>query len=188
MSRCHGWAMAMAMLLWAAAPLVGQDAETPAEPAGATNAEETLDSMMDELDEAPMIEPTDRPDTQDLPPVAPPVADTGADPAIIGAAPGDGAPDLRREGEFIVSRRGRLLRHADGAHMLFAFDAADRESPEPPMILQPCQMLQNMEQIVAERGDQVVFIVSGQVFLYRGANHVLPTMMKLALDQGNLQP
>ena len=55
------------------------------------------------------------------------------------------------------------------------------------MILQACQLLQTMEDIVQQRGDTVVFLISGQIHTYRGANYLLPTMMKLAIDQGNLQ-
>lgn len=108
------------------------------------------------------------------------------DPRIVGIAPGAELPKLRREGEFVVNRRGRLLRTADGAAM-FSFDADSRRAPEPPMFLMPCRMLQNMEQLAKDHGDETVFVLSGQVFVYRGANYLLPTMMKPAIDKGNLQ-
>jgi hypothetical protein len=43
-----------------------------------------------------------------------------------------------------------------------------------------------MEDTVDRRGDTTVFILSGQVHTYRGANYLLPTMMKVAVDTGNL--
>ena len=55
------------------------------------------------------------------------------------------------------------------------------------MFLLPCRLLQNMEQIVQRRGNQAVFIVTGQVFVYQGTNHLLLTMFTLAIDKGNLR-
>jgi len=107
------------------------------------------------------------------------------DPRVVGTTPNDKKPALRREGEFIISRRGRLVRSGDGASMVFVFDADEKDSPDPPMVIMPCQMLQNMEDLVRERGDSIAFKLSGQVYTYRGANYLLPTMMKLAVDKGN---
>jgi len=119
-------------------------------------------------------------------PVVPvPPAAVEIDPAVLGVAPGDPVPTLRREGEFLVNRRGRLLRSPEG-YQLFVFEADAAASPELPMIVQPSRLLQAMEEIVAERGDAVVFVVSGQVHAYRGANYILPTMMKIAIPKGNL--
>lgn len=105
------------------------------------------------------------------------------DRSVLGVAPGEKQPELRREGEFIVNRRGHLRRSADGAYLLFVFEADDKDSPEPPMILQPCQLLETMENVVHERGQQIVFILSGQVYTYRGANYLLPTTMRIAVDR-----
>jgi hypothetical protein len=119
-------------------------------------------------------------------PVVPvPPAAIEIDPAVLGVAPGDPMPSLRREGEFLVNRRGRLLRSPEG-YQLFVFEADGPASPELPMIVQPSRLLQAMEDIVHERGDAVVFILSGQVHAYRGANYILPTMMKIAIPKGNL--
>ncbi|MEX2671641.1 MAG: hypothetical protein WD294_05970 [Phycisphaeraceae bacterium] len=93
---------------------------------------------------------------------------------------------LREEGSFIVQRRGRVMYARDGGHVLFVLDADGRESPESPMILQPCRLLATMERIVQQGGDQVLFTVSGQVQRYRGANYLLPTMMRVVPDKGNL--
>ena len=108
------------------------------------------------------------------------------DPRIIGIAPGGATPKLRREGEFVLSRRGRLVR-AEGGQLLFAFDADSDKADETPMVLMPCRLLQNMEEMSQEHGERTVFILSGQIFIYRGANHLLPTMMKPSIDRGNLQ-
>lgn len=106
---------------------------------------------------------------------------------VLGVAPGQEQPKLRREGEFVVNRRGRVVPSPNGRDTLFAFEADSDTASEPPMVLSPCQTLQNMEDIVRERGDKIVFILSGQVLVYRGVNYLLPTMMKLAIDRGNLE-
>ena len=72
---------------------------------------------------------------------------------------------------------------------MFAFDADGdtAASAEPPMLMMPCKLLQLMEDVVIERGDQVVFVVSGRVHTFRGANYLLPTTMKQKIDYGNLE-
>jgi len=55
------------------------------------------------------------------------------------------------------------------------------------MILHACKLLETMEKTVQEQGDDIPFIVSGQVFVYRGANYLLPTLYQIDLDRGNLQ-
>jgi len=55
------------------------------------------------------------------------------------------------------------------------------------MVLLPCRLLEHMEQIVHGRSDQVVFVATGQVFVYRGTNYLLPTMAVEQWDKGNLQ-
>jgi hypothetical protein len=73
-------------------------------------------------------------------------------------------------------------------HVLFVFESDEKDAPEAPMILVPCQWLQSMEDIVRDRGERVVFKVSGQVLAYRGLNYLLPTMFTVDFDRGNLQP
>ncbi len=176
-----------------------QPAAEPATPAAtqpadadATADEASPDAVIRQLmrhrrEGAPVIEPTRSPDGSSPPPdVSVPPAPLEIDPAIIGVAPGEDMPPLRREGEFIVNRRGRLI-HAAGGQQLFVFEADGKGSPELPMIIQPCRRLEDMERIVSQRGDDVVFILSGQVHTYRGANYLLPTMMKIAFPKGNLE-
>jgi len=134
---------------------------------------------------APMKKDDPRTDLPKLPAPAPGRIDQ-PDPRIIGIAPGGSAPKLRREGEFVLSRRGRLIR-AEGGQLLFSFDADSDKSEEAPMFLMPCRLLENMEEMSQEHGDRTVFILSGQVFVYRGANYLLPTMMKPSIDRGNLK-
>ena len=75
-----------------------------------------------------------------------------------------------------------------GGVVLFTFEAdgADPAAAETPMRLMPCKLLEHMEQTVVERGDQVVFQLSGRVHTYRGANFLLPTMVRLEPQRDNL--
>ena len=157
-----------------------EPSDTYADDAGPASAEDVVKRLMGQKRDNPVIEPTlGMP--KDLVPTS------LADPRILGTAPGTDPPTLRREGEFIVNRRGRIVRAPDGTNSMFTFEADSEKAPEPPMVLTPCARRQDMEDYVAERGDKVVFVVSGQVFVYRGLNYLLPTMFKLAIDKGNLQ-
>lgn len=201
-----GWRrMTLAMLGLAAgwliaAPLLAQNDQDEDEPASQADASATaadpsdpapeasgsddtanavMRQMLERLDQTTVVEPSQRPGDER-------VRAADLNPRVMGVAPDQAQPRLRREGSFVVSRRGRIARSSDGRHMLFVFEHETEQTPEPPMILVPCQMLETMETFVEKRGDQIVFILSGQVLTYRGANHLLPTMMKLAIDRGNL--
>jgi hypothetical protein len=117
-----------------------------------------------------------------------PPAGVESNESVLGVAPGQQKeqPELLREGEFIVNRRGHLARAKDSSRLLFVFEADKKSTPERPMILQACRTLESMEQIVQQRGESVNFIVSGQVHTYRGRNYLLPTMMKIAEGRDNL--
>jgi len=149
-----------------------------------------MKNLIEQIKQNPLIEPSGTQPAGQSPATLPQgqqPARTGVDPNVIGVAPGSPAPKLRREGEFVIARKGRLVRSSDGLHTLFVFEADSEKSPEAPMALLPCQMLQSMEDLVGQRGDQLKFVLSGQILVYRGANYLLPTMMTLAEDRGNLQ-
>lgn len=196
MAPCHrstlltGTLAALALASVAIAQVASPPATTPAapvapaaapatQPATQPSAEDVLRDLMQQRRDNPIIDPVRRPSVGPATTAAPQL-----DPAIVGVAPGAEPPKLRREGEFVISRRGRILR--SGNQSVFVFEADSEKSPEPPMILVPCMKLQEIEDLIQERGDKVVFILSGQVFVYRGANYIVPTMSRLAQDQGNL--
>lgn len=116
--------------------------------------------------------PTDAPTPAGAPGVAPagsPVSPGG--PGIAVQASGR----LLREGTFLASRRGRMVRTSDG-QWAYAFDADRSGKAEPAMTLMPCLNLQAMEKLAERGGDSLSFTVSGQVFVYRGRNYFLPTL------------
>ncbi len=160
---------------------------TPAEGAEPA-ADEVLKQMLEKRRSKPVIEPVDEPaPTGDLNASPTRGSSIDIDERVVGIAPGQPQPILRREGEFIPLRRGRLMRSPSGNQFLFVFEADDRQTPEDAMFLLPCKHLESMEQYILERGDKVVFNVSGQIFTYRGANYLLPTKWNIPPDRGNLQ-
>lgn len=166
----------------AAAPSEGEPENADADAPEADPTDESIDRLMRQRQAPPAVAPTDSPAGEQAP-----AGQVEPDRSVLGVAPDAQQPELRREGEFIVNRRGHLRRSADGAHLLFVFEADDRESPEAPMILQPCRLLETMEDIVERRGEDVAFILSGQVHTYRGANYLLPTMMRIDVNRDDLE-
>ncbi len=114
-------------------------------------------------------------------PVAP-----GAGPAVQQARPGasagadaSAAPGkLLREGTFLTSRRGRIIRSAAG-DWLYTFDADASGQTDPSMVLMPCMNLMGMEKVAERHGEAATFNVSGQVFVYHGRNYLLPTVYQV---------
>ncbi len=158
-----------------------------ADNAGKSAAQKALEDLRKLREANQLIEPTLRSPERRSATVPPPLPHMGLNPAVIGIAPGGKRPSLRREGEFVIARRGRLLRSPNSSHMILQFDADGQQSPDPPMVMLPCRLLENMERLVQQNADRVVFNITGQVFVYRGLNYLLPTMFTLAVDKGNLQ-
>lgn len=107
-------------------------------------------------------------------------------PATMSPAPGKGAKGdsaeartsngrLLREGSFIANRKGRMIRSSSGDWAM-TFDADANGPADAPMILMPCLNLMAMEKIAERASDGLTFSVSGQVFVYKSKNYLLPTM------------
>ncbi len=196
---------AIALLITASAALVlaetkpGEPAQpAPAAPAPADtgkasetkpadqqqSAEDVLNQLLKKRAENPVIDPTPAGGSK-----TPATRATG--PAV-GVAPGAAGTKLRREGQFIVSRRGRMVRAAGApgttTPWMVVLEADSSNLADPPMYLMPCQMLEDMESVIQQHGESMVFILSGQVYVYRNSNYLLPTLMKLAPQKANLQP
>lgn len=179
--RGSNYLLPTSTVVWTPPRVEAPPATAPAPISGKNaTAEQVLQQMGSMIERNAAIESTPRV-------IATPPQTKVMDPAVLGPAPGERMTTLRREGEFVVERRGRLIHTAGASNVMFAFDSDSRISPEPPMLLLPCQLLQSMENLSQERGDRVTFVLTGQVFTYRGANHLLPTTMKLAIDKGNLK-
>ncbi|MGE3108626.1 MAG: hypothetical protein AB7G11_07740 [Phycisphaerales bacterium] len=96
---------------------------------------------------------------------------------------------LVREGTFIVSRKGRLVRGASG-DWLFAFDSDtdQRTGKDPQMALLPCEKLMSMERVAEKHGDDVAFTLTGQVFVYHGRNYIMPTNYVVNRPSSDIKP
>ncbi len=119
-------------------------------------------------------------------PVQNPAQTPAAFPGPTGAAEGTSAR-LLREGTFINARRGRLTRSVTG-ELLFTMDADGRGRADAAMVLLPCQNLQGMERVVERAGESVTFTVSGQVFVYKGRNFLMPTLFQVNRRPGEVTP
>ena len=115
---------------------------------------------------------------------------------------------LLREGSIVVSRRARMVRGREGTGWALVFDntaaptvvaatataastpppspASAPPSPDVPMILQPCQKLAEMERLALQFGDALTFTVSGQVFVFKGRNYLLPSVALADRADANL--
>lgn len=171
---------------------VAAEEEGQSKPQGTPSADDVLNQLLQQRRDAPAPEPA---------PTSPTEVETGdgiyakppdrgnalSDPLLLGLDPDQPQAELKEEGTFIIARTGRLIRSADGASALFVLDADKAGAPEPPLILHACRLLETMEQTVMEQGDDVPFVITGQVFMYRGANYLLPTIVKREFDPGNLE-
>ncbi len=170
------------------APATATATEAP-EAENAPSADEVIERLLQQRSEPPITPPQRQPVKSDMgsAPVAVPEKNTlGTAPPSAGATEA-GRTELRREGTFIISRHGRVVKSPGGARSLFLLDADDAQSPELPLVLLPSQMTQSLEERAADLGERAVFIVTGQVFTYRGANYLLPSMVQTKIDKGNLQ-
>lgn len=88
---------------------------------------------------------------------------------------------LLHEGAFLADQPGRLVALEQGGSA-FVFDRNTEGRATPPMAMLPCTTLMRMEQIREAREGEARFRVSGQVFVYEGRNHLLPTFYKVLAD------
>jgi hypothetical protein len=180
--RTGAWAGTAALgaaLAAGAPPATGPAAAT--QPATRPSPEQVMQELMGRRTANPLIEPEHRAPIDAVEALHAPL-----DATLRGVAPDETGARTRHEGELVMGRRGRLI-YGPGGQAIFAFEGDSRETPEPPMVLQPCRELDEMEALARDRGDKIVFVVSGQVFAYRGANYLLPTMAHIAVDQGNIK-
>jgi hypothetical protein len=144
----------------------GESAKPPAE-------EKSADSILRELDETvgPVLR-SSRPDT------APPAASAPAQ------------ADLVAPGTLILWRRGWMVREPDGA-WAFVFEADATGLSDPPMIIYPCLLLEQME-LHRPRTDRSglggAILVSGRVEQYHARNYLLPTAYQVPYHRTPLRP
>ncbi len=82
---------------------------------------------------------------------------------------------LLREGTYLLEVKGKLKRQGKPASWTFApLPGAAPELTEP-LVLLPCTLLANLEQLASSmEKEELVFELSGEIFVYRGRNYLLP--------------
>ncbi len=157
-------------------------AKPPATPPSAPAADDPRKTMEQMKQKAPTGNPAGpAPSTTPAPagggtsPAAPGSSVPAAAPSVPAATEPAQGGRLLREGTFLASRRGRVIK-TTGGEWQFHFDTGPENKADAPMVLMPCLNLQAIEKL-ADRGSEALsFTVSGQVFVYKGRNYLLPTM------------
>ena len=132
-----------------------------------------------------------KPDRPSDPPAAAAKADPAGDTTVVDANdPRLRKLPLKREGAYILNKSARFA-VAAGKQILWSKQLIFDDPQLRPMVLMPCQLLEDMEKIHKEQaasGRTVRFQVSGQVFIYHNQNYFLPTLFKQIPDRRNLNP
>lgn len=117
-----------------------------------------------------MLKPPANP-SQQLPPAP---DKQGTDKSSGGGALKPNAPKvpLKREGEYLWDRVARITHTSNGQTEL-TFDSDGKALRDPPMIVLPNMMLQQMEDQVSSSSRDLKFHVSGMITEYRGRNYIL---------------
>ena len=95
-------------------------------------------------------------------------------------------PEGVREGELLISRRGRVLRDRSGAWVVVP-DADATGLQDPSMILLPSNKLVGIENWARRGGIGKPILISGEVFSYRGRHFLLPTAWRVPRERPNLK-
>ena len=95
------------------------------------------------------------------------------------------SPKLYADGYRLVDRPGRLTREGD--YYTFSFESRGEGPAELPIRLLPNRLLEDME-LASEGGTKsVVFVVSGELTAYHGANYILVQKLLTRPNLGNLK-
>ncbi|RME41958.1 MAG: hypothetical protein D6788_00105 [Planctomycetota bacterium] len=93
---------------------------------------------------------------------------------------------LLPEGTPLINRAARLTRK--GNWWALTFEADDPDHPEPPIRVLPNRKLETMVRAWEEEPAGLVFLVSGEMTVFRGENYLLPTVVIRRMASANLQP
>jgi hypothetical protein len=89
------------------------------------------------------------------------------------------------DGSPLVQRPGRVVH--EGQWWTFVFESDHPDHPEPPMRLLPNKSVEMMLGASKRQAGGLVFLVSGEVTVFRGDNFLLPRAAMLRADAGNLR-
>jgi hypothetical protein len=117
------------------------------------------------------------------PVVNPPDVDKTSGKAAV--APAATTQQLRREGDWIRDKVGRLTKGSDGQTWEFTFDSDGRTMQDPPVVILPNLKLMQMENAVTGSNRDLKFRVTGMVTEYKGRNYILLEKAMVESDTGN---
>jgi hypothetical protein len=128
-----------------------------------------------------MLRPANGPAMQPLQPILnPPVMDQTSGKMVV---PNSALPQpLKREGDYIRDRLGRLSKSADGSQMEFSFESDGRTMQDPPVIILPNLKLMAMENAVNSANRDLRFRITGPVTEYKGRNYILLETVSVVQD------
>lgn len=137
-------------------------ATAPASPPPSDDEDQEARQLERRARRAPVVEPSSG--------IGRPAPSPGSGNSVLRPSPGS----LVREGAFLRDRRGRLVAGPEDA-WVYVFDADESGKAEPPMVMQPSRRLEEMRHIVESRTGTTTFVTTGQVYVFEGKNHFLPT-------------
>jgi hypothetical protein len=119
-----------------------------------------------------MLRPSAGPAAQPLQPILdPPALDQTTGKMVV---PNSAVPqNLKREGDYIRDRMGRMTKSADGSQFEFQFESDGRTMQDPPVIILPNLKLMAMENAVNASNRDLRFRITGPVTEYKGRNYIL---------------
>ena len=154
-----------------ATPPAAKPATPPGTPSQPEDVQKTIDKLKQSAPAPAPVAPSPAPALR--PVLQVPAAPSAATPTADTPPPTTGR--LQREGTFLASRRGRVIKTPTGEWQ-YHFDTGPDNRTDMPMVLMPCLNLQAIEKLAERGGEALSFTISGQVFVYKGRNHLLPTL------------
>jgi hypothetical protein len=100
---------------------------------------------------------------------------------------GHGSAPLVAEDTPIVNRRGKITRDSSGG-WLFVLDADASGLADPPMRLQPCLLLERIEDYARREGNNSPALISGTLYLHNGRNYLMPSVFRIPKERRNISP
>jgi hypothetical protein len=151
-------------------------ATQPSENATTRPADMPADQLLQQ-----MLRPANGPVMQPLMPIlSPPALDQTTGKMVV---PNSVLPqNLKREGDYIRDRLGRLTKSADGTQEEFTFESDGRTMQDPPVIILPNLKLMAMENAVNGANRDLRFRVTGPVTEYKGRNYILLEKVSVVQD------
>jgi hypothetical protein len=93
-------------------------------------------------------------------------------------------PPLLREGSHLVRVVGRLKQDPTDRSWTFIIDPADELSPGHELKMMPGTLLAEMERMIESAPEhQLIFEMTGEVFIFRGRNYLMPTHPPLLIGR-----